>query len=168
MLQIYTGKGKGKTTAAIGLALRALGAGKKVLFVQFLKAGKSSELKALQKFRNFHTQSFGRNVLLTRKNVSEKDEKLAVQGLWFAAREMHSGKYDLVVLDEINVAVQFRLLSLEELLELIKRRPKKVELVLTGRYAPKKLLQKADLATEMKEVKHYFRKGQQARKGIEF
>jgi len=168
MIQIYTGKGKGKTTAALGLTLRALGANFRVCFIQFMKKGNFSEVRALKKFKKLTFKQFGREKFVSLKNPSREDILLANKALKFARKAVNSKKYDLVVLDEINVAVKFKLIKLAEVIELVKNVPLFTELILTGRYAHGKLIKLADLVTEMQERKHYFRKGKKARKGIEY
>ena len=169
MLQVYTGQGKGKTTSSLGLALRAIGSGKKVLLIQFLKDGRSSEIKTIRKYLpNFKVKSYGRPVFLTKTKLLKKDYQLASQGLNLAKNALKRGKYDLVILDEINIAVDFGLVSKNNLLKLLKAVPKKIEIILTGRGAKKEIIEKADLVTEMKEVKHYFKESIKARKGIEY
>ncbi len=168
MLQVYTGNGKGKTTAALGLGLRVVGAGKKVLLVQFLKDGSSSELKVIRRIRNFEVRVFGRKGFISKNNLTQKDFDLANQGFNFAQKAVQGKKYNLIILDEINVVVSLGLLKVEDLISLIKKTPLRTELILTGRQASKKIIQLADLVSEVKEVKHYFKKGIKARKGIEF
>ncbi len=166
-IQVYTGNGKGKTTAALGLALRAAGAGFLVFIGQFLKAASSSEHKALSRFRDLIIiKAYGREGLL--KEINSIDIKLAKEGLKDCKKAILSEKYKLVILDEANVAVHFNLFSIEELLEVILNKPPSLELVITGRHAHKKLIEIADLVTEMKEIKHYYQKGVLARKGIEY
>jgi len=166
-VHIYTGDGKGKTTAAIGLALRAVGAGMKVFIVQFLKGKASSEFIPLAKQSNSITfAQYGRDCLIKGKPTQE-DKILAIRGLHEAREAINSGKYDLIILDEVIVAVLLDLVSLDELLNLIKKKPDHVELVLTGRKADPKLIEAADLVTEMKEIKHYYSQGVSARTGIE-
>lgn len=167
-IHIYIGNGKGKTTAAIGLGLRAVGAGKKVLLVQFLKDGQSSEIKAVKKIRNFDFKSFGKKGFINKNNLTEKDFNHAKRGFNFVQKAISSKKYDLIILDEINPANYFGLIKTEDLINLIKKTPSKTELILTGRKPAKKIIQTADLITEMKEIKHYYKKGLKARKGIEF
>jgi cob(I)alamin adenosyltransferase len=169
LVQVYTGDGKGKTSAAFGLALRAIGRGLKVYIIQFIKGGFDyGELYVIDKLPNLTLKAFGRGKFVTRQPPSEEDVKLAEEALHLAEKTIKSGKYDLVILDEINVALNLKLISLEKVLELIKNKPKHVELVLTGRYAPQEIIEVADLVTEMREVKHPFKKGCQAREGIEF
>ena len=166
-VHIYTGDGKGKTTAALGLALRAAGAGMKVFIAQFLKGKPSSEFIPLAKLSDSITfAQYGRDCLIKDK-PTEEDKNLAIRGLKEAREAIVSGKYDLIILDEVIVAVLFELLSLDDLLDLIKKKPAHVELVFTGRKAHPKLIEAADLVTEMKEIKHYYRQGVLARTGIE-
>lgn len=166
-VQVYTGDGKGKTTAAMGLALRAIGAGKKVLICQFLKGAHSSELKA---FEHFSSQveifqlgiedCMARNLISGNSNTSRRE-------LLYLAGALTSGKYDMLVLDEINIAVMFELFFVNDILGLIREKPEDVELVLTGRSADSRILEQADLVTVMYESKHYYCRGVQARQGIE-
>lgn len=169
-LQIYTGNGKGKTTAALGLSLRALGAGWRVFFGQFLKAGGYSEIEALRNFPGrVVVESFGLPEFCHPADpLPPQQIEAARRGLDRSREALFSGEFDLVVLDELNVSVHFRLLPEAEVLELLKRRPPNVELVVTGRYAPDSFIEEADLVTEMREVKHYYTEGLQARKGVEF
>ena len=166
-LQVYTGDGKGKTTAAIGLAVRAIGAGMKVLFAQFLKKGDFSEIKALKCFGDqIRIVQFGSGKFVRGRPGSD-DFQRARQGLLDMEQQMLSGKYDLVILDEANVALHIGLISLEDMLRFIEKRPPGVELVLTGRNAPEGIRDAADLVSECKMVKHYFSAGVKAREGIE-
>ncbi|HHT49880.1 MAG TPA: cob(I)yrinic acid a,c-diamide adenosyltransferase [Eubacteriaceae bacterium] len=165
-LHVYTGNGKGKTTAALGLSLRAICAGKKVFFGQFIKGMDYSELKAVELLPNFEIQQFGRDCFIFNE-PTEKDIAIAKEGLNKMGEVLVKGEYDLVVLDEINVALYFKLFSLEELLAVLKNKADHVEVICTGRYAPKELIDLADLVTEMKEIKHYYFKGVEARVGIE-
>lgn len=166
MIQIYTGEGKGKTTAAFGLALRALGAGLKVYIGQFVKCAPTSETRALRRFKNAAIEQFGCGFI--KKKPGEKDILAARQGLKKIKQALSKKIYDLVILDEINVAVKLGLLKPREVLNLIKITPKKTELVFTGRFAHPAILQHADLVSHIIEKKHYFRNGLKARKGIEF
>ena len=175
LLIVHTGDGKGKTTAALGLALRAFGTGLKVLILQFIKGGKrSGELDAID-FLVKNSSEFGGNIEIRQcglgfTNTGKKSEHRAAakNALKKSREEILSGNWDLIILDEINYAVKFGLISEEELLELAKIRPPKLHLVLTGRDAPKNLIEIADLVTEMKLVKHPFQKGIFAQRGIEF
>ncbi|MFH1671667.1 MAG: cob(I)yrinic acid a,c-diamide adenosyltransferase [Candidatus Portnoybacteria bacterium] len=166
MIQIYTGNGKGKTTAALGLGLRAVGAGKKVLLIQFLKDGQSSEIKTIKKIPNFDVKVFGKKGFVSKNNLKKTDYDLAQRGFSFFKKALEDKKYDLIILDEINVVLDFKLLKTNDLINLIKEE-EKTEIVLTGRSVLKKLIKTADLVTEMKEIKHYFKKIK-ARKGIEY
>nr|WP_022670357.1 cob(I)yrinic acid a,c-diamide adenosyltransferase [Hippea alviniae] len=165
-VQIYTGNGKGKTTAAIGLAIRAAGAGYKVLFAQFVKGLPYSEHKALEKFDNITVKQFGREGFIHSK-PTEEDIKKAKEGYEFVKNALKNNEYDVIIMDEANIAVFFNLFSDDDLIKLIEEKPSNTELVITGRYATDKLIEKADLVTEMREIKHYYQKGVQARVGIE-
>lgn len=166
-VQVYTGNGKGKTTAAIGLALRALGAGWRVYFAQFLKAGEYSEHKALAKFSDDLTiKTYGRNVFI-KGEPEDEDRRLAQEAVQEIAEIVTSGHYRLVVLDEANVAAHYGLITVDQILDLIQRRAEGVEIVVTGRYAHSRLIDRADLVTEMQEVKHYYDRGIRARVGVE-
>lgn len=166
-IQVYTGDGKGKTTAALGLALRAAGAGLKVFIAQFIKKRKCSEHKALERFKDLITvKQYGTGFLKGGK--SEKAEvSAAKKGLEEVKDLILSKTYDMVVLDEINVAIHHKLLNVEDVLDLLSMKPPHMEIVLTGRYADDKIIEMADLVTEMKKIKHYYSKGVKARKGIE-
>jgi cob(I)alamin adenosyltransferase len=167
-LQVYTGNAKGKTTAALGLALRAAGAGKKVFIAQFIKQRRCSEHKALERFSDLITiKQFGAGFVRSRL-PGKTAVAIAKKGMDEVRDVLRSRLFPVVILDEINVAVQYGLIPLDELLNLIDQRPPDVELILTGRYAHEKVIEKADLVTEMKEIKHYYRKGVKARIGIEF
>lgn len=166
-VQVYTGSGKGKTTAALGLALRAAGAGLKVYIAQFVKGMKYSELDALAKLSHSITvKQYGRSCFI-RRNPEKEDIQAAREGLKEVKEVMCSGKYQMIILDEANIATYFNLFSVEELLDLIRSKPEEVELVITGRMADPRIIEEADLVTEMKEIKHYYQKGVQARDGIE-
>lgn len=166
-IQVYTGDGKGKTTAALGLTLRASGYGLKVFIAQFIKGMKYNEIKALERFQdNVTVKQYG-NGCFIRKEPSEIDIEMAKNGLKEIRQILTSGSYDVVILDEINVAIYFNLLKVEDVVELISIKPEKVELVLTGRKVAPEILEMADLVTEMKEIKHYYAKGVIAREGIE-
>jgi len=167
MIQVYTGDGKGKSTAAFGLSLRAAGAGRKVYICQFLKKGSFCELASLKILKSIKVEQFGSTCFLRRAPQS-KDRELAKQGLAAARKAIKSRRYGLIVLDEINVALKLGLLNLGEVLSVIKKAPKKTELVLTGRSAHPAIIKIADLVSEIKDKKHYYQKGIRARKGIEF
>ncbi|MCL4382462.1 MAG: cob(I)yrinic acid a,c-diamide adenosyltransferase [Patescibacteria group bacterium] len=178
MIIVYTGNGKGKTTAALGLALRAAGWGKKVLVIQFLKKQVSGEVKALyeiqKKFQisNFKFQidveQYGTKDFVNPKRLKPVDYKEAKKALESSKYQVLSSKYELIILDEINVAVKFGLIKLEDVLQIINDKPKKLDLVLTGRFACPEIIRKADLVTEFTEVSHPFQKGEKARKGIDY
>lgn len=165
-IQIYTGNGKGKTTAALGLSLRAICAGKSVFFGQFVKGMKYSETKAVNHLPNFEIHQFGKECFIYNEPTQE-DVNLAKEGLKRCKEVIDSGKYDVVVLDELNIALYYQLFPVEEVIDLLKKKSSHVEIIITGRYAPKELIAVADLVTEMKEIKHYYEKGIQARPGIE-
>lgn len=167
MIHVYTGAGKGKTTAALGLALRAAGAGKKIYICQFVKGREYCEQKSLKKFGNIKCEHFGRKCFI--KSVPTRaDIELAKKGLKRIKQALARDKFDVIILDEINIAVHFGLITADEVAKVIKSAKQGTELVLTGRNARPQLLRLADLVTEMKEVKHYYNKGIKARRGIEF
>lgn len=165
-VQVYTGDGKGKTTASFGLALRAICAGYKVYIGQFLKGMKYSELKAPEYLPNLTIEQYG-EAHFVHNEPDERDIKRANEGLDKIEKIIMSGEYDLVIMEEINVALLYGLFGIGRVLDIIKNKPEGVELVLTGRYADKQIIEAADLVTEMKMVKHYFNEGVQARRGIE-
>lgn len=167
-VQAYTGNGKGKTTAALGLMLRVAGAGMKCYFGQFMKSGEMSEITALRSFlaEAVTVEQYGSGKELMHPDL-ERDAACAKSGYMKARQALSSGCYDLVVLDEIFVAAHLKLLSDKDILQLIEERPSHTELVLTGRYASESVLQKADLVTKMDEIRHYFHEGLAARIGIE-
>lgn len=187
-VQVYTGNGKGKTTAALGITMRASGAGKKIAFVQFMKALGYSEQKILPTLPGITWKTLGKPFFIAKKgSISEEDlaqygdncvvfeednpptdyVKMISDGFAEAKEMVMSGDFDMVVLDEINCAMYFGLLSIDEVLDLIRNKPAHTELILTGRYAPDEIIEAADLVTEMREIKHYYNEGVQARKGIE-
>ena len=167
LVHIYTGSGKGKTTAALGLALRAAGSGLKVCIHQFMKNGLYGEARAIAKIKNIRLVQCGRGCLIKGK-PKVMDLECAARGLAKARKDVKSGRYDLVVLDEANIALKLGLIEKEDIIDMIKHKRRKVELVLTGRYCPRSLLKYADLVTEMKKIKHPFDNGVAARRGIEF
>jgi cob(I)alamin adenosyltransferase len=168
-IQVYTGNGKGKTTAALGLAFRAMGCGLKTYIGQFMKGQKCSELDAAAAVSDYVTiEQYGKKgFTMDKEHPDAQEMRNANAGLVKARKAMLSGKYDIIVLDEINTAHFFHLITIEEMLELVKKKPDGVELVFTGRYAPREVIEAADLVTEMVEVKHYYNKGMLSRKGIE-
>lgn len=167
LVQIYTGNGKGKTTAALGLALRAAGAGLKIYILQFIKGKSYGELKALKSIRNIKIEQCGRGCFI-KKKLEKKDIDYAEKGLDKAEKAIMSGKYGVVILDEANIALHFGLISVKDILGIIKNKPRNIELVLTGRNCPKILLKHADLVTDIREIKHPYQKGIKARQGIEY
>ena len=169
-VQVYTGNGKGKSTAAIGLAVRAAGAGLKSYIIQFMKDYNYSELRSLELLHEFiELEKVGKDDFVFRKELPPQEEiDLAATALNKAEIKMLSGKYDIIILDEACVSIYFKILKEEQILEFINKKPKEVELVITGRYCPKSIIDKADLVTEMKEINHYYQKGIVSRKGIDF
>ncbi len=172
MIIVYTGNGKGKTTAALGLALRALGWGGRVLIVQFLKKQVSGEIKALTQLKikneKLKIERFGTKNFVDPKNLQQEDLKQAKKGWGKTLKEIASEKWGMVILDEINVAVKFGLIPKEEVTKLLKQTHGNLDLVLTGRWAPQEFIEIADLVTEFKEVVHPFKKGEKAKKGIDY
>jgi len=169
LVQVYTGDGKGKTTCALGLALRAVGQGFKVAMVQFLKGRETGESRAVRRLAPDMTLSyFGRPGLVNLRSPAPEDVARVREAWDLARRVIEAGAHDLVILDEINLALAHGLIPLEEALTLLTRRPPWVEVVLTGRRAPQELLALADLVTEMQPVKHYYQQGVRARRGIEW
>ena len=167
-VQIYTGNGKGKTTAALGLITRAVGNNFKIFFCQFLKGRDYGELHTLKKFETVVHERYGRGVFIRSKEfVTDEDKKLMREGYESLKNALLSKKYDIVIADEILGTLRYDLISVDEIKFLIENKPETTELVLTGRNAPEELIELADLVTEMKEVKHYLQKGVMARKGIE-
>ena len=166
-IHIYTGDGKGKTTAAIGLAVRAAGYGMKTYIGQFMKGQHYGELTALRDHPCITIEQYGDVECVHREEVTQKHVDHAQQGLKRAQEIMLSNQYDIIILDEINVAVWFDLIATHQVLEFLDHRPKHVEIILTGRCAPKALVEIADVVSEMKEVKHYYHRGISARTGIE-
>jgi cob(I)alamin adenosyltransferase len=166
-LQVYTGNGKGKTTAAIGLAIRAAGAEMPVFFGQFVKDKQYSEIRALTRFKDLITvRQYGCGRFMTRK-AEELDIETAHVGLDEIRRIIGSGDFRVVILDEAAIALHYGLFTVNELLKAIERKNLNCEVIITGRYAPPELIEAADLVTEMRAVKHYFAQGVPARKGIE-
>lgn len=168
-VQIYTGNGKGKSTAAIGQAVRAAGFGLKTYIAQFMKEFPYNELNSLKHLSEWITiEQFGGDEFVYKKELPGTEELAkAKKGLAIAKEKMFSDEYDIIILDEAIVAIYFKLITTENLIEFIKSKPVNVELILTGRYCPEELIELADLVTEMKEVKHYYQKGLTSRRGIE-
>lgn len=169
-IQIYTGNGKGKTTSAIGQAVRAAGYGLKTYFVQFMKEYPYNEIISLSHLSEWITieQICGDEFVLKKVPAPPEEIKKAKEALTRATDKMLSGKYDLIILDEVCVAIYFGLIKVEDVLPVITSKPENVELILTGRYCPQELIEIADLVTEMNEVKHYYSRGVLSRKGIEW
>jgi cob(I)alamin adenosyltransferase len=166
-IQIYTGNGKGKTTAAIGLAIRAAGYGMKTYMGQFMKGQHYGELTTLRDHPCITIEQYGDIECVHREEITQKHMDQAQQGLKQARKAMHSHRYDIIILDEINVAVWFDLIKVEEVLDLLNERPKNIEFILTGRRAPEAFLEVADLVSDVKEIKHYYKRGVKTRTGIE-
>jgi cob(I)alamin adenosyltransferase len=167
LVHIYTGAGKGKTTAAFGLALRAAGAGISVSIHQFIKGMPYSENALFRKLKNIRLVQCGRGCFIKGCPAAD-DIACAAKGLARARKDILSGRYGMVVLDEANIALKLGLIRVKDIIGIIKEKPRHVELVLTGRHCPRSLLKYADLVTEMKKIKHPFDRGVQARKGIEY
>lgn len=169
LIQVFTGDGKGKTSTALGVVLRALGHGLRVFIVFFMKGDYPyGEFRTLARLPNVDVASFGFRGHTDPANIKPEEIEQAKQALSTAREVMLSGNYDLVVLDEVNVAAAWKLIEVDEVVRLIRDKPRNVELVLTGRYADAKLIELADLVTEMVKVKHPYDKGVSARKGIEY
>jgi len=168
-IQVYTGNGKGKTTAALGLALRAAGHGMKTYFGQFLKGQHYGELTAVERLSPFiRIERFGREGFLhVTEEPDDEDIRRAREGLRKCREAMLSGDFQIIVLDEVNTAVLLKVLTAQDVLDVLAEKPDGVELVLTGRGAPQAIIDRADLVTEMKDVKHYYDRGVKAREGIE-
>lgn len=165
-VHVYTGNGKGKTTAALGLSMRAACAGKKVFFGQFIKGMRYSELDCVNFVPGFEMEQLGRDCFIY-NDPTEEDVKIACDGLERFRSILAEGKHDVVVMDELNIALYYKLFSVEEAIEVIKSRAEHVEVIITGRYAQEEIIELADLVTEMKEIKHYYTAGVEAREGIE-
>ncbi|HVP56994.1 MAG TPA: cob(I)yrinic acid a,c-diamide adenosyltransferase [bacterium] len=169
LIQIYTGNGKGKTTAALGQALRACGHGLRVLMIQFMKGSTDyGEVQIAGQISGFKLVQSGLPTFVKKFAPSEEDLRLAAEGVALAAKAMDDAACDILILDEINVAVDYGLVNADEIVALIQRRPPGMEIILTGRYAPTEFLEIADLVTEMKEVKHHYAAGKAMREGIEY
>jgi cob(I)alamin adenosyltransferase len=168
-VQVYTGKGKGKTTAALGQALRAWGHGYRILIIQFMK-GKIDygEVLAAQRMEGFDIEQHGLPTFVKKGEPSAQDLALARKGLERAREAIAEGSYDMVILDELNVAIEYGLVTLDDCLSLIRSRTPTMELIITGRYAPQEVIDAADLVSEVTEVKHHYQAGIAAREGIEY
>ncbi len=169
LVMVITGNGKGKTTAAFGQALRAVGQGYRVFVLQFMKGRKYGEFIAAEKYLPGLTITMsGLDSFVMRDNPAAIDIELAHKGLQTARKAVQSGKYDMIILDEINVAMDFKLLDVKDVMKLIKNRPAGVDLILTGRYAPGEIIKLADTVSEVQEVKHHYNAGIKDRAGIEY
>lgn len=169
LVQVYTGEGKGKTTAALGLAMRAWGHGLRICVIQFMKVGEEyGEILALRKIGGIDVYQFGSDHLIMEGEQSREDIDLATRGLNMAQDILGTHDYDILILDEINVALYFGLLKADEVIEMLNRRKEGTEVIMTGRNCPEELLEFADLVTIMKAEKHPYDSGVMARKGIEF
>ena len=168
-IQIYTGNGKGKTTAAIGQAIRAAGNGYRSFIIQFMKEYPYSELIALKSFKEFiEVEQYGGDDFVYKKELpTRKEKEKAQKGIKRVEEEFTKDNFDIIVLDEIIVSIYFKLIEVGDVIDLMKKKPTNKELILTGRYCPEELIDLADLVTEMKEVKHYYQKGITSRKGFE-
>jgi len=166
---VITGNGKGKTTSAFGQALRAVGQGYKVLVVQFMKGRKYGEFIAAEKhLPDLTIKRFGMDSFVMRDNPAAVDIELALQGFEFAKKAIGGGKYNMIILDEINVAVDFKLVDIKQVLEMIKNKPPALDLILTGRYAADEIIRLADTVSEVQEIKHHYAAGIKDRAGIEY
>ncbi len=170
MIQCYTGNGKGKTTAALGLAVRAAGHNKKVKIFQFMKGQINyGELNSLKKlYPLIQIEQCGRKEFVSKENPEKIDIELAQKCWKKAKKEILSGEFDIIILDELNVALDFNLIEKKEVIEFLKKIPENIEIVITGRYAPEEIIEISDLVTEMKEIKHYYNKGIPEREGFEY
>ena len=169
---VYTGKGKGKTTAALGIVLRAVGYGKKICMIQFIKGswhyGEMDSSKRLEPELEMVAIGKGFVGIIDDKTPREVHEKIASEAIKICKEKINSKKYDIVILDEINYAINLDLIKLDDVLEIIKSKPQELDLILTGNYAREEVIELADLVTEMKEIKHPFKQGIKAKKGIDF
>jgi len=167
-IHVYTGPGKGKTTAALGLGIRAAGAGMKVHMVQFMKGRRYSEIDTIESIKNFTISQHGRDEFVSKEKPDQVDIDLAQKGFKYTKEIVNNGKYDVIILDELNVAVDYNLISLKDVINLLEKKPEKLELILTGRNAHPEIVRNADLVTEMLEIKHPYQQGVTGRKGIDF
>lgn len=169
LIMVYTGNGKGKTTAAFGLALRAIGHDYRVFVLQFMKGRKYGEYLCAEKYLpGIKICLAGLDSFVIREKPSPVDIELAKNGLEYAGEVINSGSYDMVILDEINVAMDFHLIDVQDVLEIIKNKPATVNLVLTGRYMPNEIMDIADMVSEVKDIKHHYDSGIKDRAGIEY
>lgn len=169
---VYTGKGKGKTTAALGIVLRAIGHNKKICMIQFIKGswhyGEMTTSKKLEP--DFEMIAVGKGFvgIIDDKSPREDHEQIADEAIKICKLKIQSGNYDIIILDEVNYAINLGLIELDDVIDLIKTKPPSLDLVLTGNYAKNEIIELADLVTEMKEIKHPFKQGKKAKKGIDF
>jgi cob(I)alamin adenosyltransferase len=169
LVQVYTGDGKGKTTAALGAALRACGHGLRVLMIQFMKgSGEYGEVKIAAKIPGFTLHQSGLPTFVDREAPGEEDRRLAREGWRKAWEALRSGSYDVIILDEINVAADYGLVPLDDVVRFIEEKPREVELILTGRGARPEIIERADLVSEVRMVRHPYERGVAARRGVEF
>jgi cob(I)alamin adenosyltransferase len=167
-IHVYTGSGKGKTTAAIGLGIRATGDGLRVLMIQFMKGRRYSELDALEQVKNFQVLQFGRDEFVSKQKPEQVDIDLARKGFAYAKEAVQKGTYDVIILDELNVAVDYGLIALDDVLHLLDDKSESLELILTGRNASPEVIKRADVVSEILEIKHPYQKGVLSRKGIDW
>jgi len=168
-VQVYTGDGKGKTTAALGQALRAWGHGRRVLMIQFMKGRINyGELEAAKRLEGFDIIQMGRETFVSKENPDPVDVKLAREAWELLQEKISAGSYDMIIADELNVALDFGLVELQAVLEMIRNKPPELELVITGRYAHPKVIELADLVSEIKEIKHHYQAGIGAREAVEY
>lgn len=171
LIIVHTGNGKGKTTAAMGLAFRAVGQGLRVLMLQFIKGDrKYGELESVKKFGpDFKIQPLGKGFICSNSKLTDEEIAENISQSWeHAKNEILTDKYDMIILDEINYVISYKLIPVEEVLAMLEDRPERLHIVMTGRDAHEKIIDRADLVTEMKEIKHPYSKGIKAQKGIEF
>ncbi len=168
LIQVYYGNGKGKTTAALGQALRAAGRDKSVFIVQFMKKWDYGELHSIEMIPQITIKTFGTKAFVYKGKAKQIDYQEAEKAFAEGVQAARSNQYDMIIFDELNVAVDFGLLSLKKVLDFLEQRPEEVEIIITGRNAPQEIIDRADLVTEMREIKHPYQKGIQARMGIEY
>ncbi len=168
LIQVYYGNGKGKTTAALGQALRAAGRDKRTLIVQFMKKWDYGELHSIEQVPQITIKNYGTKDFVYKGKANEVDYQEAEKAFTEGVQGAQSGQYDLVIFDELNVAVDFELLKIERVIAFLEEKPEEVEIIITGRNAPQEIIDRSDLVTEMKEIKHPYQKGVQARIGIEY
>ena len=168
IVMLFTGNGKGKTTASLGAGMRAAGHGARVFMIQFMKGRLYGEIAASASIDGFTIEQHGRDEFVDPESPEKIDVELARKGWNRALEVIESEDPDLLILDEINIAISFGLIDVEEVLKMIINRPEELDIILTGRYAPDELIELADTVTEMKEIKHHYNSGIQMRKGIEY